>query len=736
MPKRNRQRRRIAPADAANSTIASQAHWQPRIAAALAAICVVTALAYLPAMSGGLLWDDDAHVTKPELRSLIGLYRIWFELGATQQYYPLLHSAFWAEHKLWGDSVVGYHLANLVLHLAAVCLVYLVLQRLKIPGALLAAAVFALHPVHVETVAWISEQKNTLSAVFYLTAMLAYLRFDESRERSYYAVASGLFVLGLLTKTVIATLPAALLVIFWWQRGKLDWRNDVRPLVPFVLLGAAAGALTAWVERTLIGASGSSFELTLLQRGLLCGRVIWFYLWKLVWPTNLVFIYPRWDIDPAVGWQWLFPLAALGLFIGLYIIRRRWRSPLAAWLFFTGTLFPVLGFLNVYPFLFSFVADHFQYLASLGLIVFATAALSMGVGRLLARIRWAGQAACIVLVGTLALATWEQCRAYSDVEQLYALTLARNPDCWMAHNNLGAYLIENGRYRDSLNQLDAALRLKSDYAQAHNNRATALAALRRNDEAVAEYQEALRIKPDYVEARNGLGAALFEAGRNQEAMEQYMAALRLKPNYFEGHYNYGNALFATGDRVEAIDQFRLALEQRPEDPTVHDRLGTALRQVGRISEAIEEQRKAVQLKPEYAEAHNNLGNTLASSGRYDEAISEFERALELKPDLAQAENNLGDSLRLAGHAAQAIVHFQNYLRLKPNVPEVNFRLAVCFAQLNRPADAIAAAETALQAAQSVNKTTIAGEIEGWLSAYRAQQSGGASEQSGLAAPLK
>ena len=230
----------------------------------LALVLLLTCIAYLPAMRGGFIWDDDAHVTRPELRSAHGLYRIWFDVGATQQYYPLLHSAFWLEQKLWGDDPLGYHLVNVLLHCGVVCLVYVVLRRLEMPGALLAAAIFAVHPVEVESVAWITEQKNTLSAVFYLGAMLAYLRFDEARKASSYWLAIALFALGLATKTVTATLPAALLVIFWWQRGKLSWRSDVRPLVPFFVLGAVAGVFTAWVERKLIGARGpsSSFRLS------------------------------------------------------------------------------------------------------------------------------------------------------------------------------------------------------------------------------------------------------------------------------------------------------------------------------------------------------------------------------------------------------------------------------------------------------------------------------------------
>ena len=338
---------------------------------------IVVFLAYQPAWQGGLIWDDDAHVTKPELRSWHGLYRIWFDLGATQQYYPLLHSVFWIEHKLWGDAPLGYHLVNILLHAMAALMVAAVLRRLEVPGAYLAAAIFALHPVQVESVAWITELKNTLSAVFYLSAAMLYLRFDQERKKPFYAGALVLFVLGLLSKTVTATLPAALLVIFWWKRGKLSWRRDVLPLVPFFVLGAAAGLFTAWVERKLIGAEGAAFDLTFIDRFLIAGRVIWFYLGKLFWPANLIFIYPRWNIDQAVWWQYLFPAAALLLAAALWVLRRRWRGPLAGLLFFVGTLFPVLGFFNVFPFIYSFVADHFQYLASLGVIALVSAGIAL-----------------------------------------------------------------------------------------------------------------------------------------------------------------------------------------------------------------------------------------------------------------------------------------------------------------------------------------------------------------------
>ncbi len=417
------------------------------------ALIAAVFLVYQPAWQGGFIWDDSAHVTRPELRSWYGLFRIWFDLGATQQYYPLLHSAFWVQYWLWGDATLGYHLVNILLHVMAAVMVALILRRLAIPGAYLAAAIFALHPVQVESVAWITELKNTLSAVFYLGSAMVYLRFDEQRRTSLYLWALGLFVLGLLSKTVTATLPAALLVIFWWQRGRLSWRKDVLPLLPFFLLGAVAGIFTAWVERTLIGAQGSAFAIPALERILIAGKAIWFYLGKLFWPANLIFIYPRWETSQAAAWQYLFPVAAFALVVALWALRRRWRGPLAGLLFFVGTLFPVLGFFNVFPFIYSFVADHFQYLASLGIITLVAAGIAMLLKRLQLWRRPAGYAICVLLLVTLATLTWRQSRMYTDIETLYNTTIDLNPTCWMAYNNRGNIYKDLGNYRQAIEDL-------------------------------------------------------------------------------------------------------------------------------------------------------------------------------------------------------------------------------------------------------------------------------------------
>ena len=452
---------------------------------AVAAIFGATLAAYFPALKAGFIWDDDGFVTRTGLRSWHGLWRIWFEPGATEQYYPVLHSAFWVEHGLWGEAALGYHLANLVLHAAAACLFALVLRRLwavgegaRVPeaGAWLAGMLFALHPVCVESVAWITEQKNTLSTVFYLLAALAYLRFDEQRWSpasesaagggrrglTSYWLATGWFILALLSKTVTVTLPAALLVVGWWRRGRLSWRRDGMPLAPWFALSAAAGLVTVWVERTFIGAQGAAFALGFTQRWMLVGRQIWFYVGKLVWPANLIFIYPRWKMDAATWWQGGYLLGVVALTAALWWWRRRSRAPLAAWLFFVGSLFPTLGFFNVYAFIFSYVADHWQYLASLGAFSVMAAGLARALAAAPAALARAGRMLVLLSLTGLGALTWRQCRMYRDAETLYRATLDRNSSCWMAHDNLGVILARTGRLPEALRHYEEALRLNPD----------------------------------------------------------------------------------------------------------------------------------------------------------------------------------------------------------------------------------------------------------------------------------
>jgi protein O-mannosyl-transferase len=572
----------------------------------LAALLVAVLLAYQPAWNGAFLWDDAAHLTRPELQSWDGLRRIWFEPGATQQYYPLVHSAFWLQHWLWGKEPTGYHLVSLLLHFTAAALVGVTLRQLRIPGAYLAAAIFALHPVHVESVAWISELKNTLSAVLYLGAALAFLRFEEKREPRSYLLALALFVLALSSKTVTATLPAALVLIHWWRQGRPSWKGTVLPLVPFFVLGAGAGLLTIWVERRLVGAEGAAFERGLLERGLIAGRAVWFYASKLVWPAKLVFIYPRWQVSQGSFWQYLYPAAAVAALGGLWTQRKRWPGPLAGALFFIGTLFPALGFFDVYPFLFSFVADHFQYLASLGLIALAAAGATALLHRWPIPRRRMGEAVCLAALLLLAARTWKQSHLYADRERLYRATIRGNPACWMAHNNLAGVLLARGAADEAIDSARTALRIRPDYPEAHNNLALALGSVGRADEAIAHYRKALELNPAYAEAHNNLGFALAGRGHLEEAIAEYRLALQSDPGQAGTHYNLAMALVGRGDAKSAIGHFR----------------------------------QAIALQPDFIQAHNNLGILLARSGRLGEAVAEFEQALALEPDSAEIRRNL------------------------------------------------------------------------------------------------
>jgi tetratricopeptide (TPR) repeat protein len=665
-------------------------------------------LTYLPVFGAGFVWDDDAHVTRHDLRSLHGLWRIWFEPGATQQYYPLLHTAFWAEFHLWGDAPAGYHVLNVLLHAAVAFLIFLILRRLAVPGARLAAVVFALHPVCVESVAWISEQKNTLSGLFYFASALAYLRFDNRRRAAWYALATTLFLLAVATKTVTATLPAAILVILWWKRGRLSWRADWAPLGPWLILGCVAGWVTAHVERIYIGATGTAFDLTFTDRVLIAGRAVLFYLGKVFWPAGLAFIYPHWSVDARNFAQDLCPAVVLGILAVLFILRRRWRAPLAIALLYVGTLFPALGFVNVYPFTYSYVADHFQYLA----VAIAVAGAVGGLARLEAT--WTGQG--ILRVATIAgaglafacaMLTRMECRQYHDAETLWRTTIARNPDCGMARGNLAGLLLRRGRvgeavdqYRAALEipqygssaeahynlgcalieepghaeeakaQFEEALRIRPAYAQAHANLGLVLEAEPAHlAQAVDEFQKALRLRPDDADTQCSL-AGLLQAlpGRLDDAIAHYREALRIRPDFFQARYGLGFALARSpGGRDEAIAQYREAVRLKPSSPEAHFDLANILRDMpGLLNESIAQYEEAVRLKPTDAREEASLGNALFSAGRREEAVDHLRRATQIDPGNARMHLNFGVLLlNIPGRSAEGMAEIRETLRLDP-----------------------------------------------------------------------
>ena len=526
------------------------------------------------------------------------------------QYYPLTQTTLWLEYHLWGPRPLGYHLVNVALHALNAGLVWLTLARLAVPGAWVAAAVFALHPVHVESVAWAAELKNVQAGVFSLLALLLYLRFALGRRSAtLYVLAFVAFVLAVLSKTVACTVPAAALVCVWWKRGSLA-RRDVVPVVPFFLVGLAGGLGTAMVEKYQVGAQGADWTLSTADRCVLAGRALCFYAAKLVAPIRLSFIYPRWEVDASAWWQWLFPLAAVGVVAALWKLRDRiGRGPLAAVLYFAITLAPALGFVDVYPFRYSFVADHFQYLASLGPIALLVALGTAGVRKVAAR-GAAPRLACAGLLLALGAATSSRVHVFADLETLWRDTVSKNPAEWSAYNNLASLLLERGRPAEAVPFLERALALRPDAPEVHHTMADAWLRLGRRDEARAEYARALAGAPGYAPGHNGLGLLLLDEGKATEAIAEFEQAIRLRPDLAAPFYNLGNAL--------------VALERWREAEPYYER--------------------ALQIDPEFAQAHNNLANLYAYRGNLASAIEHYEKALALEPALRQARENL-DAVR-------------------------------------------------------------------------------------------
>jgi tetratricopeptide (TPR) repeat protein len=557
-----------------------------------AALVVITLLAYGPAFDAGFVFDDSLYVTEDgRMGSAEGLRQIWAQIGGPEyrhQYYPLTSTVFWLQHGLWGDRPFGYHLVNVLLHAVNAVLVWRVLTRLGVPGAWLAGAIFAVHPVHVPSVAWVAELKNVLSGAFFLTSMLVYVRAfgldDRSRAAPLrfdgtYALGLALFVCALLSKTASCVLPVALLLAIWWKRGAVQ-RRHLAALAPLIAVGLSFALLTAHLEAHQGGAAGEPFALPWLDRLLIAGRAVCFYADKLVRPVGLVFIYPRWAIDTGAWTQYLYPLAVVGGVAGLWLARHRiGRAPVAAAAFFIAAVAPI-SLVNVAFARFSFVADHWQYWASLGPIALAVGAAATLARRHLADpwTRRATVAVAVVAVAGFGGLTRQRATVFESRETLWRDTIARNPGAWVAHHNLGAALGARGRV----------------------------------DEAIAQYRRALDLHPDYADAHNSLAVALRGQGHRQAAIEHYRAALRVEPGFAEAHYNLANALHAQGDACAAIRHYREAIRLGPDRAMIHNNLGVALFSEGRAAEAVECFGRALEIDPTDAGARRNLELALAA----------------------------------------------------------------------------------------------------------------------------
>jgi tetratricopeptide (TPR) repeat protein len=544
------------------------------------ALVVLIAAAYAPVRYAGFIWDDNQYVTEnTTLTEPGGLTRIWLEPGSTPQYYPLVFTSFWLEQRLWGLDPLGYHLVNVGLHALNALLLWSSLSLLGLPGAWYAAALFGLHPVHAESVAWVTERKNVLSAFFYLLALICYLPAGpraRALRAPWYCLALVLFVAALLSKTVTCSLPAVIVLLLWWRQGHVT-RQDLLYLAPFFALGLVLALVTVQMERQHVGALGAAWDLSWVERCLSAGRALWFYAGKLLWPAELVFIYPRWHIDAGAPRQYLFPAAALALVVVLWLARGRLgRGPLTALLIFGGTLLPALGFFNVYPMLFSFVADHFQYLASAALLAAAAAAAVLLAGRVRAPL---GAALLALPLALLGLLTYRQCHIYVNAQTLWLDTLARNPDAWVAHHNLAAIFFKEGRYGAAAHHAEATLRLYPQQPLALDN-VLALSVLlyhQGNLEAALRAVDAgLAAQPAHADAYLLRGQIHEKLGQAAAAEADYRASLLHRPDHAPAQHRLGLVLLELGRAAEAARVLAGAVDRDPGNDTYRHDLAAAL----------------------------------------------------------------------------------------------------------------------------------------------------------------
>ncbi|HTQ39056.1 MAG TPA: tetratricopeptide repeat protein [Pirellulales bacterium] len=603
-----------------------------------AVIAGATFLAYFPCLNGGFILDDDALLTENKIvRAPDGLHRFWWpwKLALEDQpadYWPVANSTFWLEWRLWKLDSTGYHITNVLLHILASLLLWEVLKRLCIPGAWLAALWFAIHPVNVESVAWISQRKDVLAVLFFLLSIWWWLKANEpdalaDKEHlqqaatapagniylGWYALSLLAFVLGMLSKGSVAILPLALLLIVWWQRNHIRWA-DVWHVAPFFVVSALFTAVNMWFQAR--GGHDAIREVNAIQRVLGAGAVVWFYLWKALWPMHLVFVYPPWQIDPNDPAWWL-PLAAALAGTGFLVWQRnsprmKWVRPtLFAWAFFCLALLPVMGFTDVGYMRHTLVADHYQHIAIIGVVALAAA--------FCCPFRWqqpfSRLAAYIVAVFvsvTLFLLTFRQTGLYVNAMTLYSDTVENNPVSWLAHNNLGLEYYKIGKL----------------------------------NEAIAHYETTLRLNPLCSAAYRNLGDALTDLDRFSEAIASYRRALEISPDDPSTHYNLGLALALSGHPDEAEPEYKKTLKAFPDSPEANHSMGLLLAARGQFPEAIGYFERALKGDPNFVEADVNMAAAYAAMGRYADAVQYAQQALELAQSKKDAKLADGIAARL------------------------------------------------------------------------------------------
>lgn len=702
-------------------------------------ILAITIVSYIPVMAeGGFIWDDDSYVTENRYlqRGFDGLRLMWIP-KVTPQYYPVVFTTFWIENQLWGMNPRGYHVVNVLLHACNAILVWLLARRLKIPWPWLIGAVWAVHPVNVESVAWITERKNTLSALFYLLAALAYLRFDDDQANAdaaamgeswkrwlFYGTSLVLFVMALLSKSVTCSLPAALILMMLWQRKPLSIAR-LAPLAPFFAIGLLLALNTAHIERVHVGAEGVPFDFSIADRFIIASRALLFYPAKLLWPWPLMFIYPRWVIDDAQASQYLWLVACVLIaIIAIVLYARGRRGPALALAFFAGTIFPALGFVNVYPMIFSFVADHFQYLASLGVI-----ALVVGLtASVLKQRQYMVLIACVILpiLGGL---TWIQSMTYFNAETVWRDTLSKNEAAFMPHNNLATDLLR-----------------RSEIAAEQGNMQAARAHV---DEADAHLQRAIALRPHYLNALTNLSDVRRLQGRFDEGLvyaQEVLDTLLDDPDaqamiasgkraqstpLSEAAWQVGRLLELLGRREEAIVQYREAVAWNPRSLQAQLELSRLLVLTGREDDAAPVYESLLQLDPTNADAMTTLANIRHKQGRDVEARDLYARAVQTAGELGRGDTvapmmrlvrllSTSDDPKVRDTRQAVLIMEELAQRTQRRDPAVLDVLASVLAAEGRNAEAITTADEAAALAESMQMPEVAAQIRARRDEYRAK----------------
>ncbi len=677
---------------------------RPGLALRALALGALVLLAYLPALEAGFVFDDAMYLTGDErmAQGLAGLKRIWTEVGGESyrhQYYPLTGTALWAQYELWGPAPAGYHLVNVLGHAVNAILLWRLLVLVGTPGAgagaWLAGAIFGLHPVHVPSVAWVSEIKNVLSTLFFLLALLAWVQWlgpaGVRGGARTAALGLALFVLALLAKTATCVLPVALGAIAYWKRGRLGGR-ELRAVGLLAAVGLAAVLTTVFLE-SAHRAGGEEFALPWWRRVQVAGASVWFYAGTLAWPSGLSFVYPRWHVDAWTGWAWIAPGAAAGALAALWALRGRiGRGPLCAAAYFVAAAAPVSLVRVAYARL-SYVADHWVYLASLGLIALlagaacwwvreAAAGPGSGAARPGGARRRAGAmlAACAVLavLGTL---TWRRAELFRSERSLWLDTVERNPSSPIACYNLGVALWGEGDREGAIACYRQAVEIDPCYAAALNNLGAALRARGGIEEAIACYEAALLADPSLAGARHNLGDALLAAGREAEAAASFDEAARLRPGFAAARHGAGVALRRLGDFDAALGRYRGALALDPGSPAFLSNAGEVLLEMGRLDEAERHLREALGADPGAAPAHYNLAILHEGRGELEAAIAHYAAAVRGAPGSAEVRRRLARALCESGRPHEALAHFREAAALDPRDAGAVAELALCLVRV-------------------------------------------------------